>query len=108
MIEAPRPGLNVRIVDVHETPDRDPPDPPRRRLRRSTAGGRRQRQRRRAPARVPYADLFNQAVAKYGVRRRRCSSAVAKQESGYNPRAVSPAGAQGLMQLMPATARASA
>ncbi|SDF49579.1 NlpC/P60 family protein [Klenkia brasiliensis] len=52
---------------------------------------------------VPYADLFTSAASRYGV-----SAAVlagmAKVESGFDPGAVSPAGAQGLMQFMPATA----
>jgi hypothetical protein len=53
---------------------------------------------------VPYAELFQQAGAKYGLSPA-LLAAVAKVESGYNPAAVSSAGAQGLMQLMPATAR---
>ena len=53
---------------------------------------------------VPYAGLFQQAGAKYGLSPA-LLAAVAKVESGYNPAAVSGAGAQGLMQLMPATAR---
>lgn len=53
---------------------------------------------------LPYADLFNAAGAKYGVSPK-LLAAVAQVESEFNRRAVSPAGARGLMQIMPATAR---
>jgi hypothetical protein len=53
---------------------------------------------------VPYADLFQQAGAKHGVSPA-LLAAVAKTESGFDSTAVSSAGAQGLMQFMPATAR---
>jgi hypothetical protein len=52
---------------------------------------------------VPYADLFNAAGAKHGVSPT-LLAAMAKTESNFNPRAGSSAGAQGLMQFMPATA----
>lgn len=103
MIEAPRPGGVVQIAPVTT-----PPDYIRRVLPEGapvvggvgavgSASG-------RIPAGTPYADLFSRAGQTYGVDPA-LLAAVARQESGFDPNAVSPAGAQGLMQLMPATAQ---
>jgi soluble lytic murein transglycosylase-like protein len=104
MIAAPKPGDQVKIQTVYETPTA---------IRRvidadavSTAAAVRPAGLQGAStlAGVPYADMFVRAGAKYGVSAK-LLAAVAKVESGYDPTAVSPAGAQGLMQLMPGTAK---
>lgn len=51
-----------------------------------------------------FAEIIKKASLAYGVEEK-IIRAVIQHESGFNPRAVSRAGAQGLMQLMPATAR---
>ena len=55
-------------------------------------------------ARAAYDDLIEQHAAMHGLSAD-LVRAVIQAESGFNPRAVSPTGAIGLMQLMPATAR---
>jgi len=103
MIEAPRTGLDVRITDVPSEPDYirriiDPVSapPPGQAARNTTSIA-------QVPPGTPFASLINAAAARTGVPAD-LIAAVAKQESGFDPHAVSSAGARGLMQLMPGTA----
>nr|WP_204263517.1 NlpC/P60 family protein [Geodermatophilus normandii] len=101
MIAAPQEGEVVKVQDVGE------PTLIRRVLPQSAAspvssasggsGG-------SGLAGVPYADLFTAAGARHGVDPALLAG-VAKVESGFDFTAVSSAGATGLMQFMPATAR---
>ncbi len=55
------------------------------------------------PAEIRYQELFEQAGRRHDIDPA-LLAAVASVESGFDPTAQSPAGAQGLMQFMPATA----
>lgn len=54
---------------------------------------------------LAFRESFERAGMRYGISPD-LLDAVARQESHYDPRAISPKGAIGIMQLMPATARA--
>ncbi len=91
MIDAPHAGATVRVDPVGEPTS----------IRRivgadaaATAGG----------GVAQYAPLFASAAAQYGVPAN-VLAAVAQVESAGNASAVSPAGAEGLMQIMPGTAQ---
>jgi hypothetical protein len=95
MIAAPQPGESVKVQDVG-TPTVIRRVLPEQTTMPATSNG-------SALAGVPYADLFSRAASRYGVDAS-LLAAMANQESGFDSQAVSPAGAQGLMQFMPSTA----
>jgi hypothetical protein len=100
MIVAPHTGDVVKIQKVYETPStirRVTPEPP------AVTPAPIVRPAALSTSDIPFADLFKAAGAKYGLSPG-LLAAVAKVESNYRADAVSKAGAQGLMQLMPATA----
>ncbi|HEX8095937.1 transglycosylase SLT domain-containing protein [Jatrophihabitans sp.] len=101
MIAAPEPGDKVKIQSVYETPASI-----RRVIPSATGvtGPSLGASNAQVSGLSAYAGMFSQNEARYQLPQG-LLAAVAQTESGGNPAAVSPAGAQGLMQLMPATAQ---
>ncbi|MEM9553914.1 MAG: lytic transglycosylase domain-containing protein [Acidobacteriota bacterium] len=92
-------GRVERVLDDEVADRRDEPPPvPRFSLRWDAAVD-----EPPVPA-VPYGELMHAAARRHGLNPR-LVEAVARAESAFRADAVSPKGARGLMQLMPATAR---
>jgi peptidoglycan DL-endopeptidase CwlO len=96
MIAAPQAGETVKVQSVGDPAVIRRVLPTQSTATGSASGG--------SLAGVPYANLLTSAGARHGVDPA-LLAAVASQESGFDASAVSPAGAQGLMQFMPATAQ---
>ena len=60
--------------------------------------------RRRLLMRIPYGDIIGRAAERYRIDAL-LLAAVIEAESSFDPEAISPAGAMGLMQVMPTTAQ---
>lgn len=110
ILHAPRTGEVVKVTDIHRTPTairRIVPEGSTAALGSVAGAGTYGASGIAAstPQLAQYSQLFAQSGAKYGIDPE-VLAAVAKVESGGNPNAVSSAGASGLMQFMPGTARA--
>lgn len=112
MVHAPKTGDVVKVADVYETPmtiRRLTGEPTAAPGGTATTGGSYVRPAALRSVDAPsgaaaYQHLFDAATAAHGLPAG-LLAAVAKVESGYDASAVSPAGARGLMQIMPGTAR---
>ena len=102
MIEAPHTGQSVKEIKVADFGE--PVSKIRRVLGSSADTSARVATSPAVSGATPYSDVINAAASRTGVPAD-LIAAVAKQESGFNASAVSRAGAEGIMQLMPATAK---